>query len=236
MGIKGCIDIAWEFLRRIPEYEEDWKLHCNTSGTDHCHNPQRQTASDINAEKKWGLLRYVDPECTADNVFWAEGLSKRSFRVLLSHEGNLSIENILKKENIDYRTIILKNGIYCIKVFNNYSYFQFFVNPGSDTENIFNRYIYISLELNGKKQNTDIINDVLSNKSKCSSLSEDNQFLLRIMDKLKKSYSQREIASHLFGQEMVDNEWTQDSWLRSNIRYRIKKVNDIISQGYLNYI
>ncbi|MCU6212919.1 hypothetical protein KWH78_17590, partial [Morganella morganii] len=61
MGIKGCIDIAWEFLRRIPEYEEDWKLHCNTSGTDHCHNPQRQTASDINAEKKWGLLRYVDP-------------------------------------------------------------------------------------------------------------------------------------------------------------------------------
>lgn len=236
MSIKGSIDIAWEFLRRIPEYTEDWELHCNTSGIHHHDGPQRQTAADMNAETKWGLLRYVDPECAADDVFWAEGLSRRSFRVLLSHEGNLSIENILKKENIDYRTIILNNGIYCIKVFNNHGYFQFFVNPGSDTEDIFNRYIYISLELNSKKKNVDIINEVLDNKYKCSSLSEDNKLLLRIMDSLNKGYSQREIASHLFGQETVDNEWTQDSWLRSNIRYRIKKLNDIIQQGYLDYI
>lgn len=236
MSIKGCIDIAWEFLRRIPEYIEDWKLHCSTSEIHHHHDPQRQTASDMNAETKWGLLRYVDPACAADDVFWAEGLSRRSFRVLLSHEGNLSIENILKKENINYRSIILNNGIYCIKVFNNHGYFQFFINPGGDTENIFSRYIYISLDLNGKKKNTDIINDVLSNKTKRPSLSEDNKLLLRMMDSLNKGHSQREIASHLFGQETVDNEWTQDSWLRSNIRYRIKKVNDIIRQGYLNYI
>lgn len=237
MNVMGCTDIAWEFLRRNPDYIADWRKYCDEMEPNYNNDPHRQSIADQNAEIRWGLIKYVDPNCmAADYVFWSEKLSKRSFRVLLSHEGDLSIGKILKRKKTNHRGITLNNGTYCIKIFNDYNYFQLFIGSEEDPDSILNRYIYISLDLNRKNQNTDIIRDVLSDSVVRSNLSEDIQQLLKMMDSLNQGCTQREIASSLFGQETVDNEWSSDSWLRSNIRYRIKKVNDLIQQGYLNYI
>ncbi|WP_082970811.1 transcriptional regulator domain-containing protein [Morganella psychrotolerans] len=152
MNVMGCTDIAWEFLRRNPDYIADWKKYCDEMEPNYDNDPDRQSIADKNAEIRWGLIKYVDPNCmAADYVFWSEKLSKRSFRVLLSHEGDLSVGKILKRKRTNHRGITLNNGTYCIKVFNDYNYFQLFIGSEEDPESILNRYIYISLDLNRKK-------------------------------------------------------------------------------------
>ncbi|EIS85591.1 hypothetical protein YPPY66_0759, partial [Yersinia pestis PY-66] len=52
----------------------------------------------------------------------------------------------------------------------------------------------------------------------------------------KQGFSHRDIASEIFGKELVKNEWSADSWVRAKIRYRIKKANALINYGYLNFL
>ncbi|EIT61979.1 hypothetical protein YPPY103_0708 [Yersinia pestis PY-103] len=59
---------------------------------------------------------------------------------------------------------------------------------------------------------------------------------MKTIDDRKQGFSHRDIASEIFGKELVKNEWSADSWVRAKIRYRIKKANALINYGYLNFL
>ncbi|NKB55105.1 MAG: DUF2285 domain-containing protein [Alphaproteobacteria bacterium] len=44
--------------------------------------------------------------------------------------------------------------------------------------------------------------------------------------------SQRQIAIDLFGAEVVEAEWHADSWIRSRVRWNIRKALQLMEGGY----
>lgn len=67
-------DFAWECLRRNPQYISDWELFMKNTLTNGGGIPDDseliQSELDLNAEKKWGVMKYIDPyNSDPTNVF-----------------------------------------------------------------------------------------------------------------------------------------------------------------------
>lgn len=235
-------DIAWEFLRRNKDYIRDWKnLGRVKSGEEHvkCFLEVRQNENDLLAEKKWGILKFIDPDnSNPSNVFWSPRLSKKSTRIIFSQSGSCSWENIFENTRVQHKKLILHDNSLCIKIFNNHEYFQFFIDAPVQINKRSQFYIYVPLTLNNDCCNkcAAVINGILNNKSKSSAKESRHHKLLATIDSMNKGLSHREIASHLFGEKAVEKEWSSDSWLRAKLRYRIKKANELINFGYYDYL
>ncbi|MFW0766437.1 transcriptional regulator domain-containing protein [Trabulsiella odontotermitis] len=233
MDSEEYTDFAWEYLRRNKHYIADWELSKNSKS-----RPGIQSSLDRDAEKKWGLLKYADPsEKNPKNVFWSPELSSKSARVILSKYGDCIWGSLYKDAGMKVEKLTLLDKTTCIKIFNQNDYFQFFIED-IDALNCKSRIFLcfpINLDNKIKSKNVDFIKSIINNE-----LSDINKEpppnLLETIDDLNKGFSHRTIASKIFGKELVETEWSSDSWLRANIRYRIKKAITLVNTGYLNYI
>ncbi|MHA7847768.1 transcriptional regulator domain-containing protein [Serratia sp. D1N4] len=249
MEEKVYTDFAWECLRRNPRYISDWKLAMEGERADENEifddTIRAQSALDLIAEKKWGLMKYVDPENPDPiDVFWSIRLSKRSIRLALSTCGDFTWGHIASKPGVHQRKLRLLDGTLCIKIFNDNGYFQFFTDSNTvlnDNASLF-LYIPLSLQTDMINKNIDIIKSIINNRGE---IDESDDFdekeksylvFLKFIDDIKQGLTHKDIASEIFGEEVVKNEWSSDSWLRANIRYRLKKANNLINNGYLDYI
>ncbi|KFK95544.1 MULTISPECIES: DNA -binding domain-containing protein [unclassified Serratia (in: enterobacteria)] len=236
-------DFAWECLRRNPQYISDWEAAMLKEGrrvSDISDSVVKtQNVLDLEAEKKWGLMKYVDPNNPDPiDVFWSPRLSKRSIRLALSTYGDFTWGSITCKPEVHQRTLQLMDDTLCIKIFNNNNYFQFFADGGitlNENSNLF-LYIPLSLKTNTISRNIDIIKSIINNRCETDEKEKHCLDLLKAIDDRNQGLTHKDIASEIFGEERVRNEWSSDSWLRANIRYRLKKANDLITSGYLNYL
>ncbi len=234
MNSETYTDFAWECLRRNKLYIKDWYSFKNQETSQEYLND-----IDLIAKKKWGLLKFVDPNhATPKGVFWSPELSRRSTRIILSNNGYLTWGNIENTPNLEKKKLFLLDGSLCVKVFNKSNYFQFFIDDASALNDRSNIFLYVPLCLNNNisNKNIDIIKNIINNKIEGDDKEEQYLTLLKTVDDLNKGFSHRAIASEIFGEQLVEREWSSDSWLRSNIRYRIKKATNLINTGYLNYI
>lgn len=55
-------------------------------------------------------------------------------------------------------------------------------------------------------------------------------------DKHIQGLSHKEIADCIYGKKITYNEWETDGWLRTRIRYKLKKARMLISEGFENFI
>lgn len=243
MNGKIYTDFAWECLRRNPQYISDWEIAKEKENSyehgipDDC--VRVQSALDLNAEKKWGLIKYVEPNNSDPiDVFWSPRLSKRSIRLALSTSGDFTWSHIASKPGVHQKKLRLLDRTLCVKIFNNNSYFQFFADSGttlSENTSLF-LYIPLSLQTDAIYKNIDIIKGIISHQGEMDEKEKHHLDLLKAIDNRKQGLTHRDIASEIFGEELVKTEWSSDSWLRANIRYRLKKANDLINNGYLDYI
>lgn len=236
-------DFAWECLRRNPLYIRDWEKVSNSAAPkrEKLYDEQAnlQSALDLVAEKKWGLMKYVEPgNSDPTDVFWSPRLSKRSIRLAVSTSGDFTWGHIADKPGVHCHKLRLLDRTYCIKIFNNNGYFQFFTDTSTPLSENSSLYLYIPLNLQAEviNKNIDIIKGIISNRSDDDEKEKHHMQLLRTIDGRKQGLTHKDIASDLFGEEIVKNEWSSDSWLRANIRYRLKKANKLINDGYLDYI
>lgn len=236
-------DFAWECLRRNPLYVSDWESASKNAapyGQELSDEKIKlQSELDLIAEKKWGLMKYVEPD-NADptDVFWSPRLSKRSIRLALSTSGDFTWGHIADKPGVHHQKLRLIDHTLCIKIFNNNSYFQFFTDSNAPLGENTCLFLYIPLNLQADviNKNIDIIKGILSNRGEIDEKEKHHMQLLKTIDNRKQGLTHRDIASEIFGEEVVKNEWSSDSWLRANIRYRLKKANSLINNGYLDYI
>lgn len=236
-------DFAWECLRRNSLYIRDWEVMSNSATLNREERfdgeVKLQSPLDLVAEKKWGLMKYVEPgNSDPTDVFWSPRLSKRSIRLALSTSGDFTWGHIADKPGVHCHKLRLLDSTLCIKIFNNNSYFQFFIDTNTLLSNNSSLFLYIPLNLQAEviNKNIDIIKGILSNRSDNDEKEKHRMQLLRALDRRKQGLTHKDIASDIFGEEVVKNEWSSDSWLRANIRYRLKKANKLISDGYLDYI
>lgn len=236
-------DFAWECLRRNPGYIRDWEIaqekkrYCGNEIPDDAVSIQ--STLDLNAEKKWGLMKYVEPNNSNPiDVFWSPRLSKRSVRMVVSTTGDFTWDSIANKPGVYHKKLRLMDHSLCVKIFNNNSYFQFFTDSNSSLNENTSLFLYIpfSLQIDAINKNIDIIKGIINNRGETDEKEKHYLDLLKAIDDRKQGLTHRDIASEIFGEELVKNEWSSDSWLRANIRYRLKKANDLINSGYLNYI
>ncbi len=237
-------DFAWECLRRNPRYISDWEIAQEEERR--CENGiipndavRTQNALDLNAEKKWGLMKYVEPNNSNPiDVFWSPRLSKRSVRLAVSTTGDFTWDNIANKPGVHHQKLRLMDHTLCVKIFNNSSYFQFFTDSNASLNENTSLFLYIpfSLQTDAINKNIDIIKGIINNRGETDEKEKHYLDLLKAIDDRKQGFTHRDIASEIFGEELVKNEWSSDSWLRANIRYRLKKANDLINTGYLDYI
>lgn len=227
-------DFAWECLRRNKNYINSW----NVNRVNIIEN-ENQQGLDLSAERLWGLLKYVDPaQSRPDNVFWSPKLSKKSLPVILGKNGDFAWADIERNPELRYKKLYLLDGSLCIKIFSHNDYFQFFISDAKELNDESKIFLYIPLSLNNSARNRciDVINSILNNKAETDSREGQQQDLLDTIDGINEGFSHRAIASRIFGEQLVESEWSSDSWLRANIRYRIKKAINLIDTGYLNYL
>ncbi|WON77451.1 DNA -binding domain-containing protein [Serratia sp. UGAL515B_01] len=243
MSRKVYTDFAWECLRRNPLYISDWKIakekEADSKNEISDETLITQNILDLNAERKWGLMKYVEPDISDPiDVFWSPRLSKRSIRLALSTSGNFTWGNIANKPGVHQNKLRLMDHTLCVKIFNKNNYFQFFSDSNlilNDNMSLF-LYIPFTLQADSINKSIDIINSIISNQYETDEKEKRHFDLLKIIDNRKQGLTHRDIASELFGEERVKSEWSSDSWLRANIRYRLKKANNLINNGYLDYI
>ncbi|NDJ56679.1 DUF2285 domain-containing protein [Enterobacteriaceae bacterium 4M9] len=227
-------DFAWECLRRNKNYINAWKIN-ESKITEN----ERQQHIDLDAEIRWGLLKYVNPEHSRpEKVFWSPKLSKKSLPIILGKNGDFAWKNIVKNSEVRHEKIFLLDGSLCIKIFNHNDYFQFFISDASELTDESKIFLYMPLSLNNstRNRNIDIINSIFNDKVETANREGQQQDLLDTIDGINEGFSHRAIASRIFGEQLVESEWSSDSWLRANIRYRIKKAINLIDTGYLNYL
>jgi hypothetical protein len=234
MNSEVYTDFAWEYLRRNKYYIADWELSKNnelSSGI--------QTSLDCNAEKRWGLLKYADPsEENPKDIFWSPGLSSKSARIILSKHGDCIWGSLYKNSGMKQEKLSLQDRTTCIKIFNQNDYFQFFIEDIEKLNSNSKVFLCFPFDLDNKtkNKNVDFIKSIINNELSVCNKTPPPPNLLETIDDLNKGFSHRTIASKIFGKELVETEWSSDSWLRANIRYRIKKALTLVNTGYLNYI
>lgn len=230
------IDFAWECLRRNKHYIEAWEINKKSILTS-----SNQNILDLIAEKRWGLLKFVNPSNSSpEGVFWSSKFSKKSLPIIFGKKGDFTWGSLKRAPGLKFKKLQLLDGSSCIKIFNQNDYFQFFVDGETalTEESEISLYMPISLNNNILSKNIDVIKNILNNNMGCESYIKEGQQndLLETIDGLNKGFSHRTIASLIFGEKVVEREWSSDSWLRANIRYRIKKALNLINDGYLNYL
>lgn len=240
---KKYTDFAWECLRRNPRYITDWTIAneelCSYENGISDEAMKTQSIVDLNAEKKWGLMKYVEPDNPdPTDVFWSPRLSKRSIRLALSTSGDFTWGNIAGKPGVYQKKLRLMDRTLCVKIFNKNKYFQFFADSSAILNENTSLFLYIplSLQTDAINKNIDIIKDIINHRGETDEKEKHYLDFLKAIDDIKKGFTHRDLASEIFGEELVKNEWSSDSWLRANIRYRLKKANNLINNGYLDYI
>lgn len=247
MGKTIYNDFAWECLRRNPQYIRDWEFSRIGNHTDikDIKNDTEliQSGVDVNAEHKWGLIKYIDPnDSDPTNVFWSLKLSNRSVRVTLSNTGNIkggyTWGDISNLPGIRHKILRMHDNTLCVKIFDQNGYFQLFIENTTALMADSNLYIYIPLNLASDvfSKNIQILQRIVNHKIDVGVKGEQYLGLLKTIDDRKQGFSHRDIASKIFGKELVNSEWSADSWVRAKIRYRIKKANELINRGYLNFL
>ncbi|MBC8954657.1 DUF2285 domain-containing protein [Xenorhabdus sp. PB62.4] len=234
-------DLAWEFLRRNDKYIEDWdrvkKTHPKIGNQEYY---LIQHPIDKVAEKKWGLLKYADPKNTIPAyIFWSPKYSEKwinAFIVQASSNNNSAI-NLFIDNSISYVVMKSLDNKHCIKISRGNKYFQFFVENYSHEKNISLMLFFpLCTKLKNVKSKISEIEEILNSKSSEKNIDYSKLDLLDILDYQKKGASQRELASLIFKDIPVENVWNPDSSIRSNIRYRIKKAQNMVEKGYLKLI
>ncbi len=202
-----------------------------------------QSELDLNAEEKWGLIKYISPyDSDPTNVFWSQELSKRSVRVTLSNTGKINggytWGDLSNRTGVKHQILQMHDKSLCVKIFNQNAYFQLFIESTTTLMADSNLYIYIPLHLESYSfsKNIEILQSIVNHKIEVEAKEEQYLGLLKTIDDRKQGFSHRDIASKIFGKELVNNEWSADSWVRAKIRYRIKKANELINHGYLNFL
>lgn len=240
-------DFAWECLRRNPQYIRDWEFFMGDNHTDIVATQDGseliQTKLDLNAEHKWGLIKYINPyDSDPTHIFWSLKLSNRSVRVTLSNKekikGGYTWGDMSNLPGIKHQIIRMQDGTLCVKIFNQNGYFQLFIEGETTLTEDSNLYVYIPLHLESVVfyRNIEILQSIVNHKIEVEAKGEQYLGLLKTIDDRKQDFSHRDIAAKIFGKELVNNEWSADSWVRAKIRYRIKKANELINRGYLNFL
>lgn len=236
---KMYMDFAWECLRRNPDYIDEWSS--NNEVFDKLSDDGAllyQQRMDLQAEKNWGLLKYVDPEQSdPSNVFWSAEVSKKSTQAIYSRTNDDTWRAIYNNPRINFKKLILLNDILCFKIYNEYDYFQFFIDR--DDHSTQQSGISLCIPLSASPQDTyrclNRISGIINNKHEIKKKKLNFQ-LLETIDNLKRGYSHKDIASGLFGKKLVESEWSADSWIRANVRYRIKKATALVQKEYMKYL
>jgi hypothetical protein len=238
-------DFAWECLRRNPQYISDWELFFGKNPTNQEGIQETtkliQSELDVIAETKWGLMKYINPyESDPTNVFWSQKLSNRSVRVTLSNSGSVkggyTWGDMSTLPGVKHQILQMYDNTLCVKIFNRNGYFQLFIENTVTLKNDSNIFIPLSIESDICIKNIGLLQGVINNKAEFEYKDKQHLDILKTIDDRKKGFSHKDIASEIFGKELVQNEWSSDSWIRAKTRYRIKKANELINHGYLSFI
>ena len=222
------IDVAWECLKRNDEYINDWVTHSsNTNGV-----------SERNSlyANKWGLVEFINPKesCVTD-VFWLQQLSSRSINIALSEFGDITIGHLVENSKFNHKIMKISSGEVCIKLYNEHSYFQFFIETEEfNLINLKEKFICVSLKhnfLNDLKR----LNAFLFEENEPQKDKKEMNFM-KIYDKLKEGFSHKDIAYALFPEEAKNSNWHSDSWLRARVRYSIRKAKYMVNGGYYSFL
>lgn len=104
---------AWEFLRRNPDYQRDYRQRSS--------NPQKPN----HVAQKWGLLAFVDPDKNAvqSNVFWSPSLLLGALRVSFEplkpprfNKADAASRIVLSRLNCHMRALETKDGSHHIRL------------------------------------------------------------------------------------------------------------------------
>lgn len=222
-------DFAWECLRRNKYYVNDWLTFLSSSEN---KTVRRHALKEL--ERKWGLLRYCDPLAgNAKGVFWGEEVSSRSIRVKLHEVGFISSEKITQCNNgISLETLHLKKNDICLKRYNSTGYCQVFMDKNDFKAISPDKYIYFSLRGNEIVNISNFLSDTFTSSNPC----DFRMNALHVYDKATQGFSQREIALLHYGENMVNREWGNDSWLRARVRYKLKLAKSLIFEDFIKYI
>ncbi|MCW1830233.1 DUF2285 domain-containing protein [Enterobacter asburiae] len=213
------IDIAWECLKRNQDYIKDWSnLSKGGNKEEMC--------------KKWGILHPINPEngCVTE-VFWDSRISSRSINIKISTKGLFNTSFLLSNKNLFYKKITLNNEISCIKAYNKFDYFQFFIETGDLKLINKNTFICIHLEQDLIKTLKRLDTFLKQNNSDNKKI-ENKMHFLNMYDKSISGLSHRKIAYDLYENEIKHTNWDSDSWIRARVRYTLKKAKEMINGGY----
>ncbi|QMV14337.1 DNA -binding domain-containing protein [Vibrio spartinae] len=226
------LSLAWEFLRRNPDYINEWKyLKKEQDNIKWIHSKNA---------KRWGLLSYCDPQIEdVREVIWNCIDIGRYLRFVSLGENHFKskwdIYVDLSKFDGTKKIIHLENDNSIVSLSNNGEMIQLY----SDNKNqLLSEQGMLLISANLPElyisEIIRIVNQVINTSGSIPFKEANRKYLeyLIILDMRNSKKSHKQIATEIYGSTEVDRHWFQDSWLRSKIRYKIQKAEQYMKEQY----
>lgn len=211
--------IAWEFLRRNPQYRNAWQgadqdTHWGLSFTEDPALDARQARPVwcIGQRPVVRLIPHIDPDAQSFDLWAIPG------RKSLTHEGqHLWLQGTSGRELVRLTlSPDMRNG----------EPFAYALPAGAQTKQYrFTLETALGL-LQGKRANTAT---ALNRPPRSATI---HMRALQALDGTLAGATQRDIAVALFGNERVDEQWSPDSELRAQVRYLVQRGRELMEGGY----
>lgn len=225
----GGPSLAWEYLRRNPEYRADWTRRHRNNG-DLVSRWHLEVFEDPNLDARearpvWRLRRHQrirlqaadtppdDPEDAHRFSLWNVPGTKR-----LVHDGRHMLLTSFADDKVLHLALgqDLHDGVP----------FEFVLGSGAQMEEA-SRAVERHRRLEaGEGQPVPLVS------RRPGRLALMHERALRAFDGGAAAASQREIARHLFGTEPVAQNWHTDSELRAQVRHLLRRARALVDGGY----
>lgn len=106
---------------------------------------------------------------------------------------------------VKHQRLLMHDNTLCVKIFSQNGYFQLFIESADALKDDSNLYIYIPLNLESDvfAKNIELLQSIVNHKIEVECKEEQYLGLLKTIDDRKQGFSHRDIASEIFGKELV---------------------------------
>jgi hypothetical protein len=223
-----ALALAWEYLRRNPQYRADWA---------------RRKLPPIIRPDVWGLRFFEDPALDARDaeVLWSP-LPAACVRLTRAYEANTVTRFSLWKLP-GRRSLFLENGNLWLTQRYGHHVRHAYLSPELSEDDPWGFLVPAGEDTLQHRKARSSFAGCLTGASTApvprvpdrpSSIGLFHMRALQALDADLAGAAHRNIAAALFGTETVQRDWHTDGYLRAQIRHMVRRAHSIMNGGYRN--
>ena len=227
--------LAWEFLRRNPEYQESYRLR------------RQRWRRELARPEHWGLMEWEDPGRNAREAFpiWKPELLPVLHISPASDAGGrpcpgLDLWNMPGRKHL--RMLDIADGYLALVVQCGARWLRARIEPMALTAPSCIFWLPVPASATPALLQAQLLPSLPGilpdNRRRPRAYRNETLHLraLQALDGVAAGATQREIAQVIFGQERVQEDWHADSGLRRQIRHYLSRGNFFMREGYLDLL